>query len=112
MTIEQSKTQDVRAGSIGTAESRHGSSASSESHHSVHDGVQKIKEGGQKIKEGGRESLEATRELGQELWFEGREKAKGAVAQLEDYVSENPMRSVLWAAGAGAVLGMLLGRRG
>lgn len=112
MTIEQSKTQDVRPGTIGTAEARQGSTTSSEAHHTVHDGVQKIKDGGQKIKEGGRESLEATRELGQELWFEGREKAKGAVAQLEDYVSENPVRSVLWAAGAGAVIGMLFGRRG
>lgn len=126
MTIEHSTSPNIRPGSSSTSEPRHGGAAhtetkgeernssatSSDGHHAVQEGVQKIKDGGQKMKEGGRESLEATRELGQELWFEGREKAKGAVAQLEDYVSENPVRSVLWAAGAGAVLGMLLGRRG
>lgn len=126
MTLEHSTPQNARPGATSTSEPRQGGSAhtdtksdersssntSSEGHHTLHDGVQKIKEGGHKIKEGGRESLEATRELGQEMWFEGREKAKGAIAQLEDYVSENPVRSVLWAAGIGAVLGMLQGRRG
>ena len=118
MTIEHVNPQSHRPRSGFPSEGRQDSGTQTADKKSEHtsltegSGSHGVSDSVQKIKEGGKDSLEGTQELGQELWFEGRDRAKSAWSKVESYVAENPMRSVLWAAGIGAVLGMLRGRRG
>jgi ElaB/YqjD/DUF883 family membrane-anchored ribosome-binding protein len=51
------------------------------------------------------------RSKGQDALETGREKALDAKSKLDDFVSTNPLRSVLIAVGIGAVLGYALRRR-
>lgn len=49
------------------------------------------------------------RQTAQTLYQRGKERALQWEENLEDTISEQPMRSVLVAAGVGAVVGLLLG---
>jgi len=51
------------------------------------------------------------RERAGEYYQQGRDKASEYQGRVEEMVREQPMKSVLIAAGAGLVLGMLLRRR-
>ena len=59
------------------------------------------------LRELGRRGLDAA----QEKLGEAKQKAQSVEGQIEDYVRQKPLKSVLIAAGAGLVLGLLLRRR-
>jgi len=60
------------------------------------------------VKERGSEMVEHARERGSELLHDGREKLEGARDGFEEYVAENPFKSVLIAAGVGALIGFAM----
>lgn len=51
------------------------------------------------------------RERVQGAWTRGKERVVAAEHKFEGYVRENPIQSVLIAAGAGVALGWLLSRK-
>lgn len=59
--------------------------------------------------ERGAEKLEGARERVRGLYNKTRDRAAEFEGQMEDYVKDNPMRSVLIAVGVGAGLGLLFG---
>lgn len=61
-------------------------------------------------KDRAQEYLETGRERAQEYYEMGRERAMEYEQQVENYIREKPLQSVLIAAGVGAVLGFLLRR--
>ena len=63
------------------------------------------------IKETVGEIAQTERERLQEVYARGKERAQAVQHTFEDYVRQNPVRSLLIAAGTGAALGFLLGRR-
>ena len=58
-----------------------------------------------------RQAVGQVKERASEYYSQGRERATEFGHKVEDMVREQPMKSVLIAAGAGLVLGMLLRRR-
>ena len=60
------------------------------------------------VKERGSELLEKGKERGSELLEKGKHKAEVAREGFEGYVAENPFKSVLIAAGIGALIGYSL----
>lgn len=65
----------------------------------------------QSVKERGSEVLENARDRGQQLLQKGKAKAEDAKEGFEGYVAENPFKSVLIAAGIGALIGYTLRSR-
>ena len=63
------------------------------------------------IKESVGEIARNERDQVQEVYEKGQERVKAAKSGFENYVRENPVRSVLVAAGVGALVGFLLGSR-
>jgi ElaB/YqjD/DUF883 family membrane-anchored ribosome-binding protein len=63
------------------------------------------------IKECVGEIAQTERERARELYEHGKDRVHGVELRFEDYVRTRPIRSLLMAAGAGAALGFLLGRR-
>src|SRR5262249_9773547 len=61
--------------------------------------------------EGGGEVASRLRSQGGELLEEGKDKLASARSGLEGYITANPLKSVLVALGAGALLGLLIFRR-
>lgn len=57
------------------------------------------------------QAVEQARDRAAQYYEQGKAKAIDLEHKIEDSVRENPMRSVLIAAGAGLLLGMLLRRR-
>ena len=57
------------------------------------------------------EIAEVERERVKSAYEHGKQKVQAVEARLEDYVRQKPVRSLLVAAGAGALLGFVLGRR-
>ncbi len=45
------------------------------------------------------------------VWVKGKERLVEGEKRFEHYVSENPVKSVLIAVGAGVAVGWLLGRK-
>jgi ElaB/YqjD/DUF883 family membrane-anchored ribosome-binding protein len=74
----------------------------------IHENLDRIKESLGEIAHVERERLTTTCEQGVER-VEGA--VEGAQVRFETYVREKPLRSLLFAAGTGAFLGLLLGRR-
>ena len=64
-----------------------------------------------KIKESVGEIAQTEREHLMETIGRGKERAHEVQVRFEDYVRHNPVRSLMIAAGAGAALGYVLGRR-
>ena len=58
-----------------------------------------------------RELAEEARVAASEQLALGKEKLSGARDRVATYIEDNPMKSVLIAVGAGALLGALLARR-
>lgn len=69
-----------------------------------------VREFGQVALDTAGEALKTVKRRGGESLDRGRERVGAARDGLEGYVSDNPMRSVLIAAGVGALIG--LGMRG
>jgi len=57
------------------------------------------------------EQLKALRERLNEAQAQALKQGKAAVHATDDYVHEHPWRSILTAASAGVVIGLLIGRR-
>ncbi len=55
--------------------------------------------------------VQTEREHMQEVYEKGKERVKVVKSGFENYVREKPVRSLFIAAGAGALVGYLLGRR-
>ena len=52
-----------------------------------------------------------TTEKLQSVWVKGKERLVEGEKRFEHYVTENPVKSVLIAVGAGVAVGWLLGRK-
>ena len=63
------------------------------------------------LREMGTLAKEAAREKAQEIYTRGREKTKQWEEGLESFVREQPVKSLLIAAGVGIALGILMRRR-
>ena len=57
------------------------------------------------------EQLKALRERLQDVQHTAVEKSKAAAHATDDFVHENPWRSIVAAASLGVVVGLLIGRR-
>ncbi len=58
-----------------------------------------------------REKLDEAKRHADEHLDQGKQKASEIEDQLEEYIRNKPLKSVLIAAGAGALIGYLLGRK-
>jgi len=63
------------------------------------------------VKERGSEAVDMVRERGHEALEKGRERVGQAREGFEGYVAENPFKTVLIAAGIGALIGYSLRNR-
>jgi ElaB/YqjD/DUF883 family membrane-anchored ribosome-binding protein len=66
---------------------------------------------GRLAKGAAREKLGEARDVAGEYYDTGRKKAEEFETQLVDYVRTKPLKSVLIAAGVGALFGLLISRR-
>lgn len=62
------------------------------------------------IREGAGETAGQLREAASERWQDTREKAKELHGSMEEYIRENPTKSVLTAVGVGFVIGLIVRR--
>lgn len=62
---------------------------------------------GQQVKEKAQEQFENIRQTAGEYYEQGREKAMEWEQNFEEYIREQPVKSVLIAAGVGLFLGFL-----
>ncbi len=69
--------------------------------------AQSLRDMGQQVKETAQEKLQNLRETASEYYEQGREKAMEWEQNFEDYIREQPVKSVLIAAGVGLFLGFL-----
>lgn len=69
--------------------------------------AQNLRDMGQQVKEKAQEQFETLRQSASEYYEQGRDKAMEWEHNVEDYIREQPMKSVLIAAGVGLVLGFI-----
>ncbi len=70
-----------------------------------------LRELGRLTKEASQEKLQQAKQTASEYLERSRDKASAVEDSVVSYVREKPIKSVLLAAGAGALLGFLLSRR-
>ena len=66
-----------------------------------------VRDMGSQAYEAASEKYESARDAAAEYYQAGREKAMQWESQIESYVHEQPIKSLLMAAGVGIVLGMI-----
>ena len=66
---------------------------------------------GRLAKQAAREKIDEARETAADYYDQGRKKADELEDQLADYVRAKPLKSILIAAGVGALFGILISRR-
>ena len=66
---------------------------------------------GRLAKSAAREKLDEARGVATDYYEHGRKKAGEVETQLVDYVRTKPLKSILIAAGVGALFGLLISRR-
>ncbi|HEY7119420.1 MAG TPA: hypothetical protein VH475_22705 [Tepidisphaeraceae bacterium] len=66
-----------------------------------------LRDMGNSVRGAASEQYQNLRDTAQEYYQSGRDKAAQWEGQLEDYVREQPLKSLLIAAGVGVVLGIL-----
>jgi len=66
---------------------------------------------GRLAKQAAREKLDEAREAAADYYDHTRKKADEFETQLADYVRTKPLKSILIAAGVGALFGILISRR-
>lgn len=81
------------------------------SRRTITENVDAIKASMGDIKDSAGEIVGAERERLRGVYERGKERVRDARSGLEGYVREQPVKSLLIAAGAGALVGYLLGRR-
>jgi ElaB/YqjD/DUF883 family membrane-anchored ribosome-binding protein len=68
---------------------------------------QSVRERAEQMGQAAQEQLGQIRESAAEYYQQGRERAMEWQQNLEDYIREQPLRSILIAAGAGMLIGVL-----
>lgn len=66
---------------------------------------------GAQIKDVAEQKMNEVRDSAAQYYEQGRERAQVAAGDMENYIREQPTKSLLIAAGIGAVLGVLWVRR-
>lgn len=66
---------------------------------------------GHQAREVAHDALDQARESAEELYEQGRERMSGAVNSVEQCIRDQPLRSLLVAAGIGCLLGAIWVRR-
>jgi ElaB/YqjD/DUF883 family membrane-anchored ribosome-binding protein len=66
-----------------------------------------IKDMGSQVRDAAAEQYENVKEGAAEYYRAGRDKAAEWESQIEEYVRERPIKSLLMAAGVGALLGII-----
>jgi ElaB/YqjD/DUF883 family membrane-anchored ribosome-binding protein len=66
---------------------------------------------GHQASEVAHDAMDQARETASELYSEGRQRVSGAAASVEQCIRDQPLRSLLVAAGIGCLLGALWVRR-
>jgi ElaB/YqjD/DUF883 family membrane-anchored ribosome-binding protein len=61
--------------------------------------------------EAAHDAMDQVRDSAAEIYSEGRERVRGATASVEQCIRDQPLRSLLVAAGIGCLLGALWVRR-
>ena len=69
--------------------------------------VSGIKDMGANVRDAAAEQYDHLRDTATEYYQSGRDKAMQWESQVEDYVREQPIKSLLMAAGVGVLLGVL-----
>jgi ElaB/YqjD/DUF883 family membrane-anchored ribosome-binding protein len=73
----------------------------------VSEAASNVRDMGQQAYDAASEKYENVRDSAAEYYQAGREKAMEWESQIESYVREQPLKSLLMAAGAGIVIGMI-----
>jgi len=73
--------------------------------------AESLRDLGQQAKVTAREGFGRLRENAQGYYVQGKKKASELEESLEQYVQEKPIKSLLIAAGAGLLLGLMLRRK-
>src|SRR5688572_25930623 len=68
---------------------------------------QNVRDLGGQVKEAATQKYQDLRDQATQYYSEGRERATEWEQSLESYVREQPLKAVLYAAGAGLLLGMI-----
>lgn len=82
-------------------------SASEQVRQHAGEAVQNVREMGSQVREAAREKLENLRDQASEYYDQGREKAQEWEQNLESYIQDQPVKSLLIAAGVGFLLGVI-----
>ena len=69
--------------------------------------TENLRDMGGQVKDAAKEQYERLRDQANEYYEHGREQAREWQQNLETYVQEQPVKSLLIAAGVGVLLGML-----
>jgi ElaB/YqjD/DUF883 family membrane-anchored ribosome-binding protein len=69
--------------------------------------AQSLRDMGSSVKDVAKEQYENVRDKAEEYYEYGRERAQEWQQQAEDYIREQPLKSVLIAAGVGILLGVI-----
>jgi ElaB/YqjD/DUF883 family membrane-anchored ribosome-binding protein len=88
-----------------------GGMASEQMKEKVQQTGQSLRDLGDSARVAAKERLEQARKTASEYYERGKQRAMEWEEGVEDYVRENPMKSLLMAAGAGLLLGIMLRRR-
>lgn len=100
--MAQNKTEANDPGAASTAEQlRHQTGA-------VRDDLGQL---GRLAKQAAKEKLDEARGAAADYYDHGRKKADELETQMADYVRTKPLKSILIAAGVGALFGILISRR-
>ena len=73
--------------------------------------AQNLREMGGQVKQAAQEQMENLRQQASEYYEQGRVKAQEWQQDLESYVQDQPVKSLLIAAGVGFLLGVIWKRR-
>ncbi len=72
---------------------------------------EELAEAGAHAKAAAKKTKEVVQEAGRDVYASGREQVQSAQGALETYVKDQPIKTVLIAAGVGLLLGSILARR-
>jgi ElaB/YqjD/DUF883 family membrane-anchored ribosome-binding protein len=87
-----------------------GASATNRVREAASDVGQQVREAGSQVREAAREQYDRLRDQASDYYDRGREMAQEWEQDLEGYIQEQPIKSILIAAGVGLLLGVLLKR--
>ncbi len=71
---------------------------------------EQLRDAGEHVKDAAKEKYEQLRQHASDYYNEGKQRANEWEQGIEDYVQQQPVKSLLIAAGVGVLLGMLMKR--